>query len=521
MKGLPVTRAAFMRFFLAPLILLSCLSLGVYSQTAGVNPAKTAQGSAYLGDAKSKLTRGDLAGAEALLWNILAANPNDEQALTMLGVIRGRQKRVSEAEALFRRVLQLNPQSAVARRDLGSALVAQDKIDEALEEFREAETLDPHDYQLKVQLAQLYATKGQFSEALSKLQAIPAAKVPVEALPLKAASFVGLGRPAEAELLIPLASSSAGAELDLAEIFINAKLPDQALRCLTLVGDPAKRRTSRYYALRGKALQLKGDVTSALRAYREGLKFDPQSPELLADVAAVEAGQRNHAEALAQLKQARAANPDSLAILRQLVVEAVRAGDHSAALDAASALSEKSSAPEDLYLAGAALLELNSSGAAPLLERYVAAEPKDGKGWLGLGIAYANDKRYADAHRALERSLQLEPDSAEANYELGIVAKSEGDVPRAMAYLQRAIEIQPRHANALLNLGNLYLQAGELQKARDMLQAAEAINPRNVETEYNLGLVYSRLGQSELAKQHMEEYRKLKEAEVPAVQEHK
>jgi superkiller protein 3 len=468
-----------------------------------------------------KLSHGDLAGAEASLWNVLGSNPNDEEALTLLGVIRGRQHRFPEAEALFRRVLQINPQSAVAHRDLGSALVEQDRNDEALDQFTQAGALAPKDYQLKVELAQLYAAKGEFAEALSSLQAIPIADFPVDAIPLKAAALLATGRPAEAETLIAHAKASPATEVDLADIFLNAKLPDQALRCLAIAGESSKQHTARYYALKGKALQLKGETQAALRSFHEGLALDPKSTDLLAAAAEIEASQKNHTQALAGLQQAHANNPDSLPILRQLVVEAVRAGDQKTALSAASALSEKSSAPEDLYLAGVTLIELNSSGATSLLEKYVALQPKDPKGWLGLGIANVQQKRYPEARSALERSLQLDPASAEANYQLGLVAKSDSDAQHAIAYFQRAVDLQPKHANALLNLGNLYLQTGELQKAQDVLHRAEALDPHNLETEYNLGLVLSKLGQPELARQHMDEFRKLKAAQPPAEQEHK
>lgn len=518
MKGhLPISGTPTFALILFALVLLP-LSHDLTAQTS--QPSQPSTKANTLNDAKAKLSHGDLAGAESLLWNLLSSNPNNEEALTLLGVIRGRQHRFAEAEALFRRVLQINPQNPVAHRDLGTALVEQEKFDEALEEFTKAEVLDPHDVPLKIQLAQIYASKGQFAQALSTLDKIPAAHLPPEAIPIKAASLLAAGRANEAGQLIEQAKVSSSTELDLAEVFLNAKLPDQALRCLALVAEPSKHHSSRYYVLKGRALQVKGNNPEALRAYREGLAIDPKSNELLAGAAEIEAAEKNHAQAMASLRQAHAENPESLPILRQLVIEAVRSGDQKTALDAANTLSEKSASPEDLYLAGAALLELNASGASGLLEKYVAQRDNDPKGWLGLGIAYVQQKRYPEAYTALQHSLRLDPNSAEANYQLGLAAKAESNSAQAVAFFQRALELQPNHFNALLNLGNLYLQSGELQKARDTLQQAEALNPKNLETEYDLGLVLSKLGQPELARQHMEEFRKLKDAQPPAQQDH-
>ena len=251
MKGHPQTRRTIALGAVAFALLLASLTSRAQSSSFTQSHSSTTSGSS-LNDAKAKLTHGDLAGAETSLWTVLGSNPNDEEALTLLGVIRARQNRFAEAEALFRRALQINPQSLVAHRDLGNALAQEDKLDEALEQFAQAEALAPHDYQLKAQLAQLYAAKGQFSQALSTLQAIPPSHLPVEAIPVKAASLLATGHAAEAEALIAQAKASPATQVDLAEVFLNSKLPDPALRCLAIAGESPKQRTARYYALKGK-----------------------------------------------------------------------------------------------------------------------------------------------------------------------------------------------------------------------------------------------------------------------------
>src|SRR4030088_3215834 len=75
--------------------------------------------------ARSEITRGQLDKAEKALWTVLSSDPNQPEALTLLGIVRGQQKRYAEAEALFRRALQLEPTSLLAHRNLASALIAQ------------------------------------------------------------------------------------------------------------------------------------------------------------------------------------------------------------------------------------------------------------------------------------------------------------------------------------------------------------------------------------------------------------
>src|SRR2546427_8725681 len=103
-----------------PLLLLALVAFSLCAP-----PISTAQkivpqskSASSLSTAKAQLNHGDIDSAESTLWTILASEPANEQALTMLGIVRGRQQRYVEAEALFRRVLQLNPKSIVASRNL-------------------------------------------------------------------------------------------------------------------------------------------------------------------------------------------------------------------------------------------------------------------------------------------------------------------------------------------------------------------------------------------------------------------
>src|ERR1700690_1557165 len=178
--------------------MLLLVSLGLaWAQKA---PAKkpVAPAKSPLAVAQNRLDDGDLQSAENPIWPLLNANPNHKEALTLLGVIRGRQTRYAEAESLFRRVLKLDPGSAVAYRNLGSALVAQDKLEDAIQQYKDGIKAFPANVDLKVDLARLYAGNGQFADVLTSLGTIPPARLPAEALPLKAGSLLALGRPAEA-----------------------------------------------------------------------------------------------------------------------------------------------------------------------------------------------------------------------------------------------------------------------------------------------------------------------------------
>jgi tetratricopeptide (TPR) repeat protein len=494
-----------------PLAVLALVGLGCSWARAPVRPSKTGSS---LAAAKTQLDLGKLESAEETLWNLLASEPTNEQALTMLGVVRGRQQRYAEAEALFRRVLQLNPKSIVASRNLAGALLAQDKPEDAIQQYKHAIELSPQDSDLKVEVAKLELARGNFAEALSTLDTIKPNRFPPSAVPLKAASLLGVGRRADAEGLIPGTQGSPSAAIDLAHVFVEAKDATAALRTLGLINPVPKSLAAQVYYLKGRALGQQENAPAALGSFRQALAADPKSVETLVAMAEIYAGESKHADSVTMLQKARELNPDSRDVLRHLIVEAMQAGQNDRALQAAQDLQRKSSELDDRYLVASVMIQQKQFlPATHILEDYVAQRPQEAKAYLGLGMAYLNLLRYPDARQALERSLQLNPSLAEAEFQLGLLAGQEGNRQEAKQHWQKAVELQPHHAQALFSLGTVYLESGELAEAESAFSRSLAADPRNMKTEYDLALVLNKLGRSEEAKQHFERYRKMQEEE--------
>jgi len=431
--------------------------------------------------------------------------------LTLLGIVRGRQKRYAEAEALFRRVLQLDQKSPVAHRNLAEALIAQNKPDAAIEEYGELVKLVPRDDSAKLELARLHLGRGEFAQAFSDLASIPKDRFPPDAIPAQAASLLGLGRREEAAALIPRAKQSPSLAAELAEVFLDANAPEYAIQAVDAALAGSQRGPARLYYLKGRALLATGNSSAALSNLQQALTREPKSVDTLVAIAALEASRNKHRESLDLLKRAYALQPDSPAVLRPLVVEGMKAGERKTALSAAQMLAnENSSNLDDLYLAAAAMLEgQDFATASSIFETYVSQRPDDSKGFLGLGIAQLAQQHYQEATKALERSLQIDPRQADAEYQLGVVADREGVAAEALQHFQRAVQLQPQHAKALASLGEQYLQAGELDKAGIVLERSVSVNPNDAKAQYDLALVLSKLGKTEEARQHMERSRAL------------
>ena len=157
---------------LRPLLLLALavLSLCTSPSARAQKTVPRSKSASPLSTAKAQLARGDLNSVESTLWGILASEPANEQALLMLGVVRGRQQRYAEAEALFRRVLQLNPKSIVASRNLAGALLAQDKPDDAIRQYNQAIQLNPDSVSARALRGSTLLEAGRPQEAILDLK---------------------------------------------------------------------------------------------------------------------------------------------------------------------------------------------------------------------------------------------------------------------------------------------------------------------------------------------------------------
>jgi len=425
---------------------------------AGSDRQRRSAPSSSIATARSEVNRGHLDSAEKILWDALSSNANDEAALTLLGVVREKQKRDAEAEALFRRALQLNPKSVEARKNLGSTLVTQGKDAEATAAYREALALSPHDPHLKIELARLYMGQRKCSQALQLIDGIPPTALSAEIIALKAACLTAVGQSSEAVVLI--------------------------------------------------------SQTQILSRLNRALSRNPDSVHTLVAISHVYAAQKNHEKSLATLQRAHSIDPDSLPVLRALIVEAMETKQALLALRFAGELQEKSAENlDDKYLVSAVMLQGKKyDTAAELLADYLTKRPEDGQAALGLGIAYLAEGKYADARNWLEHSLELDPSLLEAHYELGMLARKEGRTAEGIQRFETVLQKQPGNPKALLGIGTLYLEEGQFDKAHAALERSQHADASEPETEYQLALLFTRMGKTDAAQQHMARFRQLKQA---------
>jgi Flp pilus assembly protein TadD len=463
---------------------------------------------------------GKLDEAEGLLWEVLTRNPDNAEALNLLGRVRLQQKRFAESETLLRRAASLAPELLPAYINLAGVFHAQGETDKELATLTDASRLAPSDPEVNCSLAAAYLKHNDFNRALEALERISRAHRPDSAFPLLAASYLGLGRVTEARSLAATvdarAAKNPGLRVEFAEVLLDFDLANDALAILETAQRQQSPTAELFFAL-GRARERKGELTLAQRDFRRAVDLDPNSASALQALARILAGQGQWEKSLELLTRARTATPDSLDVLRKYAAVSLHAGHTADAVDAAQQLAKlQPGEPEALYLLGVAQLQSGDMEAArSTLGNYTKLRPQDPLAFLALGMAGAALRDFADARANFEQSIKLDPNQVEAYYQLALISRDQGDNRAAISQLKKAIIVNPKYAQAHDLLGTLYLQQREYDKAQEHLTRAEELAPNSPDTHYQLGLLFARLNQRDRAQREMEQFRKLKDKEHP------
>ncbi len=119
---------------------------------------------------------GDLAKAETCYRRILQVEPDNFDALDLLGIIEGRRGRHDEAHRLFSLALSINSRSARAYSHLGMALGALERFEEALESFDKALEIAPDSAEAMFNRGVALGNLKRHEEAIASFDSVLAAK---------------------------------------------------------------------------------------------------------------------------------------------------------------------------------------------------------------------------------------------------------------------------------------------------------------------------------------------------------
>jgi tetratricopeptide (TPR) repeat protein len=361
---------------------------------AGVAAAQQAS----IKNARELLARGQLKEATGMLQKVVAADPKNAEARTLLGTTLALEGMRSESIEQLQEVVRLRPDSPAAYNTLGMVLSRFMEVQPAREAFEKSLQLDPNLAEARVNLALIQAQNGEYGPARENLDraiqlqgATPAAAYTHY---LRAKTWVGQKQ-----------TVKAAAELEIA-----VKLrPDFA---------PA-------WSDLGGARRLLGDIEGGQKALERAVALDPEDGTAQYRLGLVYLENREPHNAIEHFQSALRHEPGDRATLYNLALAYRRDGQEDEAKRVDEQLAKMLGARNKVAATGMAIGNLNDEGMAlekagdvrGALEKYRAAleiDPSDEVLRLNFGLALCRLGRWQQGAAELQEVLRLDPNNAQA-----------------------------------------------------------------------------------------------------------
>jgi len=292
--------------------------------------------------------RGALAEAEPLLFQALAARPDDRQVLETLGDLGFQRGDFAGAAGWFARACAVQPEAARIWGKLAQARSRAGHLAEAVEAYRQALARDPGRLDLQVGLGVALSGLGEGAAAVAAFsEATRLAPDSAQAWRLLADQLGALDRAAEAEAAYHATLARDPDDIDavfnLTRLYRDQGRFDAARERLeaTLVTHPdAVPALTALAAVR----VAKGDNRGAVEIARRALTHEPDNPEALINLGIAALGLDQPVEAEEAFRHALRVVPDSVSALTNLGITRWGLG---ASVEEAASLIERALALKD------------------------------------------------------------------------------------------------------------------------------------------------------------------------------
>ncbi len=394
---------------------------------------------------------GRLQAAEQVYRQILAVEPNQPDALHLLGVLAHQAGRHEVAVEYMERAIRLQGNAAFYHNNLGEAYRALHRISAAGASFRRALELKPDYFEAHNNLGVALTEQGSLDEAVACCRRALALK------PDYAEAYNNLGN----------------ALKDQGNL-------DEAVACYRRALELKPDFAVAHYNL-GTALRDQGKLEEAAAGFRRALELKPDYAEACNNLGNTLKDQGNLDEAVACYRRALALRPDNAEAHFNLGIVCTAQGN----LDEAAACYRRTLAlrpdfAEARYNLGNLLKDQGKlDEAVACYRRTLELKPDYAEAHSNLGVAFKEQGKLEEAVASYRRALELKPDFAEVYSNLGHALKDQRKLDEAVACCRRALELKPDFAEAHGNLGIALEEIGDLQGAEACFRAALRCNPRS------------------------------------------
>ena len=426
-----------------------------------------------------KVRSGDVAGADALIADVMRTNPRDTQALTLRAELALNRGDATGAIADLRAVLRDQPNSVPILRALARAHQLNAEPPQAEEVLRRAMDLNPTDTAVRLDLVDLLARTGKtdqarpIAEALAK--AAPGNPNVLESLfrvqmvqgdKVGAAATAQLARTSHPDL--PLGDFLAGLVQES-----DGKLPE-AMASYAAAIDKNAAAEEPVNALGRLSVRLKktAEFTQRLQKITTEHPTFVQPWQLLGEIAL---GEHRYPDAVKAFETAITLAPQRLAAYRGLSLARIASGDADGGVAALKDAVAKVSQPDDASFELAATYQRlgKFEDAAKIYDGLLARNPKADAAANNLAMLLAERNDPASLERAKTLSQRFAT-SANPRYvdTYGWVLIARHEYPQALVALAPLVDKQPAVPAFRYHLALAQIKSGDVAAGRANLQQA-------------------------------------------------
>jgi len=362
---------------------------------------------------------GRMVEAHALYKQVLAVNPDEPDALRLLGQLTFASGNSKKAIELIRRAIELRPNVVDFHVDLARILIVENDFIGAVSSLRRALELDPFSSpDTHFELARALAAIGRNDQALQHVEITLKAKPSADALALLGGLLLATRRVQQAV--------------------------DRLEEAVRLAPDRPDLLST--YAL---ALQHRGDMDLAEQTFRKAIHLHPGFAEIRNNLGYLLVLRRQLPEAVEQLQQAIKIRPNFPQAHYHLALAYTGMGRVDEALASYRSALELGPRMADAWEAlGRVLMDIRKyRDAVTAFSRAVAVRPT-AQAYILLSIAHGGLEELDSAIAATRKAVEIEPDSADAHDALAGELKWTGQFEEATIHLHRALELNPQHRSA-------------------------------------------------------------------------
>jgi tetratricopeptide (TPR) repeat protein len=356
---------------------------------------------------------GRRAEAEKICRHVLGRQPNDPEALHLLGILTAQAGRLDVAADLIGQVVKLRPDLAEAWTNLGCILVHQAKVDEAIAAYKRVTELSPGNAAAHYALGLLWRDQGRLDEAIAVFsKAVQLKPDYAEAHFKLGLTLRGQGRLDEAiaaySRAVALKPDFADAHNNLANVLRDKRQLDEAIaeysKAIQLKPDDVVAHLNL-----GNALSHRERFAEAVAAYERALQLKPDFLEAHNQMGLALANLQRFNDALLSHRRALALGPDN-----------ARAHE---------------------TLGATLLLKHDMQGAVASFRHALALAPGSATTCNGLGMALQAIGQFEEASDCFRRALAISPDKAFFHKNLITTSQREAEpaeIQQLAALLDRA-----------------------------------------------------------------------------------